>query len=328
MKRDKLKLIDLHCDTFFRIVLAQLEGRTINLKENDLHVDIERLKKVGASGQMFAAYIPAQSLSQYGFDGTPYDFLKLTYKKMLEELEANKGDIALATNYLDYEKIMANGKISAFLTIEEGCILDGKIERLDEIYDMGFRFLGLIWMPENCIGFAHSKDPEVMAKGLKPFGFEVVERMNEIGMVIDVSHLSDGGFYDVAKHSKQPFVATHSNCRAIANESRNLTDDMIKILANKGGVMGLNLVPAFLDASNKSRIEYMVKHIKHIKNVGGIDTVAIGADFDGMGGDLEIDNIGDMDKLFDALVKEGFTWDEIDKIAYKNVLRVIRDVIG
>ena len=81
---------------FFRIVLAQLEGRTSNLKENDLHVDIERLK-VGASGQMFAAYIPAQSLSQYGFDGTPYDFLKLTYKKMLEELEANKGDIALAT---------------------------------------------------------------------------------------------------------------------------------------------------------------------------------------------------------------------------------------
>ena len=143
-----------------------------------------------------------------------------------------------------------------------------------------------------------------MAKGLKPFGFEVVERMNEIGMVIDVSHLSDGGFYDVAKHSKQPFVATHSNCRAIANESRNLTDDMIKILANKGGVMGLNLVPAFLDASNKSRIEYMVKHIKHIKNVGGIDTVAIGADFDGMGGDFEIDNVGDMTSLFDALVKE------------------------
>lgn len=324
----KTNLIDMHCDTFLRMMLPSKDGSIVTLKENNIHVDIKKLKKVGASAQMFAAYTPADRLSKYGFKGTPYDFYKATYNKMLSELEANKEDITLATSYADYEKNMADGKISAFLTIEEGCILDGKIERVDEAYKLGFRVLGLIWMSENCNGFSNSKNPELMAKGLKPFGFEVVERMNELGMIIDVSHLSDGGFYDVAKHSQKPFAATHSNCRALANETRNLTDDMIRTLANRGGVMGLNLLPDFLDASEKSRIEYMVNHIKHIRNVGGIETAAIGADFDGMSGDLEIDNIGDMDKLFIALAKNGFTSDEIDKIAYKNVLRVVKEVIG
>lgn len=323
---EDLNLIDLHCDTFLAIVTAGKEGKTISLKENDLHVDINKLKKVGASAQMFAAFTPVESLSKGDFDGTPYDFFKIIYNKMISELENNRADIALATDYEDYKKNMSQEKISAFLTVEEGAILDNKIERVDEIYKMGFRFLGLIWMPENCIGFSNSKNPELMARGLKPFGFEVIERANDLGMIIDVSHLSDGGFYDVAKHSKKPFVATHSNCRALANETRNLTDDMIKTLADKGGVMGLNLLPDFLDASKKSRVEFMIKHIQHIRNVGGIDTVAIGADFDGMGGDLEIDNVGDMDKLFMALADNGFTSDEIDKIAYKNVLRVIKEL--
>lgn len=324
----KLNLIDLHCDTFLRLMSPSKDGSVATLKENNLHVDINKLRKVGASAQMFAAFIPGESLLKYGFNGTPYEFLKATYDKMISEIEMNKDKIALATNYDDYMKNMADDRISAFLTIEEGSILDSKIERIDEVYEMGFRFLGLIWMPENCIGFSNSKDPKLMAKGLKPFGFQVIEKMNDIGMVIDVSHLSDGGFYDVATHSKAPFVATHSNCRALANETRNLTDDMIKVLANSGGIMGLNLLPDFLDASKKSRVEFMVNHIKHIRNVGGIEAVAIGADFDGMSGDLEIDNVGDMDKLFNGLANAGFTSGEIDKIAYGNALRVIKDVIG
>ncbi len=323
----KTNMIDLHCDTFLKMMKPIKDGIPIRLNENNIHVDIKKLRKVGSSAQMFAVYTPAESLDKYNFDGTPYDFYKATYIKMMSEFEANKDDIAIARNYYEYERNMNDNKISAFLTIEEGCILDGKMERVEEAYNLGFRILGLIWMPENCNGFSNSKDPELMAKGLKPFGIEVVERANELGMLIDVSHLSDGGFYDVAKYTKQPFVATHSNCRALANETRNLTDDMIKVLANNGGVMGLNLLPDFLDASEKSRIEYMVNHIKHIRNIGGIETAAIGTDFDGMSGDLEIDNIGDMDRLFTALSKNGFTSDEIEKIAYKNVLRVIKEVM-
>ncbi len=323
----KTNMIDLHCDTFLSMMNPQ-HGADIHLGKNHLHVDIEKMKKVGSSAQMFAIYTPAEKLEKYNLEGKPYEFFRATYRRMQEEFAANSADIAVARNVREYEENKAQGKISAFLTVEEGCILEGKLERLDEVYNMGFRIFGLIWMPENCNGFCNSKDPVLMAKGLKPFGFEVVRRANELGMILDVSHLSDGGFYDLARTTTQPFIATHSNCRALANETRNLTDDMIRTLAEHGGVMGLNLLPDFLDASEKSRIEFMVNHIKHIRKVGGIETSAIGTDFDGMGGDLEIDNIGDMDRLFDALSKNGFSDDEIEKIAWKNALRVISDVCG
>lgn len=323
----KTNMIDLHCDTFLSIINPKDEGQA-HLKKNTLHVDIEKMKKVGSSAQMFAVFTPADTLYKYGFNGTPYEFLHMTHKRMLEEIELNKDEIALARNSEEYSANVEAGRISAFLTVEEGCMLEDKLERLDEIYEMGFRIFGFIWKPENCLGYCNSRKPEIMKLGLKPFGIEVVRRANELGIILDVSHLNDGGFYDVARYSKKPFMATHSNCRALANEPRNMDDDMIRTLANNGGVMGLNLLPDFLDPSEQSRIEYMVNHIKHIKNVGGIETSAIGTDFDGMSGDLEIYNIGDMDKLFIALSQNGFTDDEIEKIAYKNALRVITEVCG
>lgn len=323
----KVNMIDLHCDTFLRMMNPQ-GGKDIHLAKNNLHIDIEKLKKNGSSAQMFSIFTPAENLGRYNFEGRPYDYVKATYRRMMDEFSMYSADIAVARNSQEYLANREQGKISAFLTIEEGCILEGKMERFDELYNMGFRIFGMIWMPENCNGFCNSKDPALMAKGLKPFGIDVVRRANELGMIIDVSHLSDGGFYDVAKYSTKPFVATHSNCRALANETRNLTDDMIRVLADHGGVAGLNLLPDFLDASEKSRIEFMVNHIKHICNVGGVETSAIGTDFDGMGGDLEIDNVGDMGLLFDALSKAGFSDDDIEKIAWKNALRVITEVCG
>lgn len=328
METKKTNMIDLHCDTIGEIADPKNKGKNIHLGKNNLHIDICRLKKVGASAQMFAVYVPADDLQKYGFPpNAAYDFLKDMSERMDAEFALNSTDIALARNYDEYQKNRKEDKISAFKTIEEGSFLEGRLERLQAVYNMGFRILGLIWKPENCNGFSNSSDPVIMAKGLKPFGIEVVKKANELGMIIDVSHLSDGGFYDVCKYSSKPFMATHSNCRALADETRNMTDDMIRALANKGGVMGLNLTPDFLDVSAKGKIEFMVAHIAHIKKVGGIETSAIGTDFDGMDGDLEIDNIGDMDKLFFALSKAGFTDDEIDKIAYKNALRVIREVL-
>lgn len=327
MTNMKTNMIDLHCDTFYKIGDPRQKGR-LHLRENDLEVDIKKLRKNGSSAQMFAAYTPTETLEEFDFHGTQYEFFQMIYGHMLRELELNKDEIAIARNSKEYFANQANGKISAFLTVEEGSILEGKIERLDEIYNMGFRIFGLIWMPENCNGFCNSKKPELMKLGLKPFGIEVVERANELGMIIDVSHLNDGGFYEVAHYSKKPFAATHSNCRALVDETRNLDDHMIRTLADHGGVMGLNLLGYFLDPSIDSRVEFMVNHIKHIRNVGGIETSAIGTDFDGIEGPLEIDNIGDMDKLFIALSRNGFTDDEIEKIAYKNALRVITEVCG
>jgi membrane dipeptidase len=169
-----------------------------------------------------------------------------------------------------------------------------------------------------------------MSRGLKEFGIEAVKYMNKIGMIIDVSHLSDGGFYDVAEYSEKPFVASHSNVRNLASYQRNLKDDMIKKIAEKGGIIGLNFAPKLLNenASNKdSRIKEMIKHLNYIKNVGGESVLALGSDFDGIHGNLEIERSNKMPLLFKALKKNGWSDDLIDKFRVENALRVIKEVL-
>lgn len=168
-----------------------------------------------------------------------------------------------------------------------------------------------------------------MNKGLKKKGIETIERMNELGMLVDVSHLSDGGFWDVVKHSKKPFVASHSNARALASHPRNLTDDMIKAIANAGGTIGINYFGRFLSNrdDNISYVSDIVNHIKYIRNIGGDDVLSLGGDFDGVDSTLEMANVGEMNKLLHALKKDKFSDDFIEKLWEKNVTRVIKDVL-
>ena len=150
--------------------------------------------------------------------------------------------------------------------------------------------------------------------------------MEELGIIIDVSHLSDKGFYDVLKYSSKPFVASHSNARSICSVARNLTDEMIIELSKRGGVMGLNYCSAFIEEDDHvyTSIEGMVRHIRHIAKVGGIDCIGLGSDFDGIGSTLEIKDASGMQKLYYEL-KKYFTEDEIEKIFFRNVLRVYKD---
>lgn len=311
-----MKIIDFHCDT----IATMMESKEkCTLAKNNLSVDIEKLKCGDYMAQFFAMFI---------YMKTPQDSLEACLDmidRFYFELENNKKDIALAKNYDDLTQNRESGKLSAFLTIEEGGALKGKIQNLRNFYRLGVRLITLTWNFPNGIGFPNCKN-DYMSKGLTQFGREVVHEMNRLGMIIDVSHLSDQGFYDVAALSEKPFVASHSNARAVKNNNRNLTDDMIKILANKGGIMGINFAKEFLGDNPISRVCDMAAHIKHIKNLAGIDIISLGTDFDGIGAGLEIENAGQMDKLISELQKEGFSESEIDKILYKNAMRVIKDV--
>ncbi|RUM75129.1 MAG: membrane dipeptidase, partial [Sulfurovum sp.] len=170
-------------------------------------------------------------------------------------------------------------------------------------------------------------------KGLKKKGFEAVEEMNHLGMLIDVSHLSDAGFEDVITHSKNPIIATHSNSRAMTNNPRNLSDKMLKKLADRGGVTGINFFNNFLvkgelkDTLECSTIADMIRHIRHIREVAGVEVIGLGSDFDGIPNPVEIEDISQMNKLLDALALNGFSSDEIEKIFYKNSIRIIKDVL-
>lgn len=313
-------LIDLHCDTILECHLSR-GGRV--LESNNLCVDIGKLKKADSLAQVFALYVDMKR------EENPMqnclDMLDLFYN----ELDKNKDAIGFAASYEDIQRNKKAGKLSAMLSIEEGAALNGSIANLRNFYRLGVRLITLLWNFPNQLGYPNFQF-QYKDKGLTEFGMEVVAEMNRLGMIIDVSHLSDGGFYDVARLSAKPFVASHSNSRECTMNPRNLTDDMIRLLAEKGGVMGLNIESFFLcqgEPTMVSTIEDMVRHLKHIRNVGGIDVMAIGTDFDGTMHTSELANIGEIGRLEDALENEGFTEDEIEKIMYKNALRVIKEVL-
>lgn len=312
-----MPFVDFHCDTIMALMEA---GPEIGLRSNNLNVDIEKLKAGGAMAQFFALFIDMEEYEN------PFEYGLKMVDRFYCELEKNSDALALALNYEDIVKNNVAGKISALLTIEEGGVLKGQLANLRNFYRLGVRLITLTWNYPNEIGFPNIKE-EYRNLGLTQFGLEVVNEMNKLGMIIDVSHLSDQGFYDVAKHSVKPFVASHSNARAITNHYRNLTDDMIRVLAQKGGIAGINFARPFLGSKDFSRIEDMIRHIKHIVNVGGIDVVAVGSDFDGISPELEISNFGEMNKLIKALEVNNFSESQIEKICYLNALRVVKDCL-
>ena len=320
-----MHLIDMHCDTVAKI-LESKNGE--GLYENSFDVDIKGMKNAGTMAQFFACFVYMEMFQGKDRMEKAYLYAKKMVAKLKEEVQKNSKEIALATTADSILQNQEQGKISAILTLEEGGVINGEFRKLEELYNEGIRLVTLLWNFENCMGYPNSKDRKIMEQGLKPFGFETVERMNDLGMLVDVSHMSDGGFWDVIHTSKKPVVASHSCARSLCNHPRNLTDEMLRALGEKGGLAALNFYPAFIREDQKASKEDLAAHIKHMINVAGMDAVAIGTDFDGFeGGELEIDKTGKMSLLYHTLKKEGFTEEQLEKIWFGNVMRVIKEVV-
>ena len=317
-----MKLIDLHCDTLLGIV----HGENINLKSNHLCVDLEKMKQADSMAQFFACFINMRRFQGEDRWNRGYEYAMNMIARGKKEFADNSREIALTRSYEELLHNENSGKISAFLTVEEGGIIDGKMENLEALYGEGVRLITLTWNEENCLAFPNSDDKDIMNRGLKPFGIEVVERMNDLGMLVDVSHLSDGGFWDVLKYSKKPVVASHSNARALCRHRRNLTDEMIHALAEQGGVSGINFYPCFLTDNAKATVDDLAHHIERMYRLGGEDFVAMGTDFDGFDdGELDIKHLGQMEMLYDALKKRRFNDTQLEKFWFKNAMRVIKE---
>ena len=317
-------LVDLHCDTI--VCRVALSKGAVRLKHNDCHIDMQKLKSGGAMLQCMAAFCPTQPVQElFPVGDTPEAVFEAACTWYEREL-ADTGVLSVLC-FSDIEKNRAAGKISFLFTLEDCGLLRGKIEMIEEIYRRGVRMAGLTWNFPNCVGFPNSEVPGEMEKGLTPFGREAVERMQELGIVVDVSHLSDGGFFDVARLAKKPFIASHSNARALCSATRNLTDPMLKALADAGGVAGLNFCATFLrEGAKESRIEDIVGHALHIRNVAGIETLAFGSDFDGIDCKLEFLDYGGYPKILRALERH-FTPREMDRICRENALRVLKECL-
>jgi len=317
-----MKYIDLHCDTLMK---CYLDG--IGLRENDAQIDLVRLGGAGAMAQCMAVFVPTGEIArEYGVELSPGDYFNACAEVYRRELGGNADLIGLALCVQDIIDNGNAGRMSSILTLEDGVVVDGKLERLDELFDIGVRLITLTWNNENCFGFPQSDDAAAMGLGLKPFGIEAVWYMNELGIVVDVSHLSEGGFDDVARYSVKPFAASHSCSRALCDVGRNLTDRQLKALGDKGGVCGVNFAPMFLEkGSTRAETGAIVRHARHIADHAGIDAVALGSDFDGFPGEVEFGGCSGMPLLVDALRKE-FRECEVEKICYGNALRLFSDV--
>ena len=237
-----MHLIDLHCDTIWRMIESTEES---TLRSDSLCVNLDKMKDANTAVQFFACFLNMKKYESQGMAAADKDLSNML-SLIQKEVDAHHTHLAFAKNAHQIRQNMKDEKISVLLTLEEGGVIDGNLSRLNALYEAGIRLITLTWNYENCIGFPNSKDVAVMGKGLKPFGVTVVEQMNELGMMIDVSHLSDGGFWDVLHHSKHPIVASHSNARTLHNHPRNLSDPMLRALGETGGITGINLCPFLL----------------------------------------------------------------------------------
>lgn len=316
--------IDFHADSIMKV----LENKG-DFKSGNFSCNLNSLIDKKIFAQFYAIYLPEEDyFKKVGlYPISDFSYIDKCLKIMNDEINS-LDKIKVSFSYEDFLKNLENNVTSVFYTIENGRVLDGKIENLDLLYEKGIRLITLTHNFENSLGYSHFE----LDRHLKEFGRIVAEAMMKKHMIVDVSHLSDAGFYDVceiSKKSRVPFMASHSNARSVTNVSRNMTDDMIKNLSNSGGIMGLNFCSYFLTETDKdfSRVSDMVRHLKHINNIAGEDVMAIGTDFDGIGGILEIDSPYKMDLLWDALSKNGFKESTIEKIFYRNAKRFLKDTL-
>lgn len=315
-----MKIIDFHCDT----ILEAWRHPEKSFYNGDFSINIEKMKKGGALAQFFAMWLSSKENKSKG----PFDIVKSMLSRYEEILNAFPDDLAPATCLADIEKNASEGKISSILAIEDGVFVENDIERVKHVYDKGVRLITLLWNYENTIGFPNNDNPIVHQKGLKPFGIDVVKYMNELGILVDVSHLSEGGFYDVARYSSKPFVASHSCARALCNHRRNLTDDQLRILGGKGGFVGVNFERSFLqEGSEGATFEQIRDHLLYMKNKAGMEAIGFGSDFDGIETNGELVDYTGFPRLIEYL-EDSFTDDEIDMMCNLNAKRIIKDVLG
>lgn len=314
-----MKAIDLHCDTLSALRDKERRGETVSLAENDLHVDVRRMKRGGYLMQCFAVFVDLEEESDPL--AAALEQIDL-FRRCMEEC---RGDIAPVTTYAELEANRGAGRLSALLTAEEGGICRGSLSVLRILHALGVRMMTLTWNHENELGYPNRvRDGSPDMRGLKERGFAFLHEMERIGMIVDVSHLSDGGFWDVCRAAERPFVASHSNARAVCGRVRNLTDEMLRALADKGGVAGLNFYPAFLGGDTTA---HMAEHIEHMRDIGGIGCIALGSDFDGIERTPEIYDCSRLPLLERDLHDRRFSDDDIERIFQGNALRVLRELL-
>ncbi|ERM90762.1 dipeptidase [Caldanaerobacter subterraneus] len=308
--------VDFHCDTLYSLVD---KGTDFFERTEEGHVDFPRMKEGKVHLQVFAVFVDPKFMRKNAATMA----LKLIDK--MHEIIDKSSEIELVLRGEDIDRIKSEGKIGALLSVEGGEALEGEIALLRIFYKLGVRAITLTWSLRNDLGDGVDGVPDA---GLTSFGKQVVKEMNRLGMIVDVSHLNEKGFWDVIEISEKPVIASHSNAKALCSHRRNLTDEQIKAIAQKGGVIGINFAPQFLRDDKRATIEDVLNHIDYMVDLVGEDYVGFGSDFDGISSTPEgLEDISKFPKIVEGLIKRGYTQEQIDKITHKNFENLIKKIL-
>lgn len=311
----KFPVFDLHCDTAFAL-LGEHFDTVGNLRSNQLHIDLSRAGKLPGYAQCFACYTADQlklpeNLSVIGL-------FERELAAILQETEKNSDLIRVAYSAKEIEENRKQGLMSALLTIEGTAGFDYNPELLEDLYKIGFRITTLGWNEQNPLTGSC-----VTGGGLTEMGRAYVAEAQRLGMVVDVSHISDEGFWDIMELTQKPIIASHSNSRELCDVPRNLTDEMYQAICRTGGTVGVNLYSGFL--GENPDIDTVCDHVLHFLEIAGNDRhLSLGSDFDGMDKlPCGFSGIEDYPKLADRLLQRGLAEETVKNIFWNNALGVI-----
>ena len=308
-----MDLFDGHCDT---ILKCYLEGG--GLRRQTGHLDLERRRGKGRWAQFFATFgspedIPGRSLWEV--------FLE-EYALFRSEMDANADLVTFCRTGTEAQAAFAAGKTAAFLSAEGAELLDCDLDKLRLAHRMGVRIVNITWNHPNALSGTNAEEQD---RGLSEQGRAFVKTMGELGMLVDVSHLSDPGFWDVMEITDRPVVATHSNSRAVFPHPRNLTDEQFTAIINTNGVAGLNMYAGFL--GDDPDFDTVVSHLEHFLALGGENNVSMGGDWDGITSmPRGMSGIQDMEKLYEHLLRRNYSEALLEKVFYSNLMRVVNEV--
>lgn len=318
-----MKLFDLHCDTLYECCET---GK--HLRENDLHVNCAAAQRYGHYAQFFALFCGARAPSEKLAKGRdclldlPADTrLEHMLQTARREFAANADWLMFCRSAEDLQRAADAGKAAAFLSIEGAELLPDRPDALDFAYDAGIRLITLTWNYRSRFGCSCAVDQD---EGLTAAGMQLVRDCAEKGIIVDVSHLSEKGFWDVCETLGGPFVASHSDARALCRHPRNLTDRQFAEIVRRGGLVGINLYTPFLVCQSDSVIDDAIRHIEHFLDLGGEQALALGCDFDGCDRlPAGIGGLGDLYRLADRMLTLGYPARTVDALFYDNAAAFI-----
>lgn len=342
-------VIDLHCDT---PMLLRAGSYDLGARNTRGQVDIPRMRDGGVTGVFFAVYTSPIRNTELESVQAALEIIDATRR----EVSRFPDELGLARSSGEIEAVTQSGRIAIVLGIEGGHMINSSLAVLRTLYELGARYLTLTHSKDTPWAGSSGSDANL---GLSEFGRSVIREMNRLGMLVDISHVSDQTFWDVLGTSAAPIIASHSSARALAAHKRNMSDEMIRAMADKGGVIHINYYNVFLDDAYAARssawnranpnteagdrdartraklaaigrppLDTLLDHFDHAIQVAGIESVGLGSDFDGVDGELpqDMEDISQVPNIADGLARRNYSQDEIDKVLGSNSLRVLREV--